>query len=114
MSAFRGKADSLAHLSAGPLIARSGHSSIPYLTPKVQAEIASVTVDGSHIPKYTSFFWLHLILGWVWIAVAIETRQGGICVKCQEVMSARSEALGVKFVPPMGWMKRSAFISIGP
>jgi len=112
MSAFGGKADVRELPSVCLLIARSGHSSIPHLTPKVQAETASVTVDESHTPKYPSFIWLHIILSWVYIAVANKTPQGGTCNKCQEVVSARSEALGAKFVPPMGWMKRSALMPI--
>jgi hypothetical protein len=94
MSALGGGADVLATWLESPLLATSGHSSIPDLTLKVQAEIASVTVDESHIPKCTSCFRLPLILSWVRIAVAIKTRQGGTCNKCQEAMSARSEAPG--------------------
>ena len=76
MSAVGGRADVICQELSGPFIARSGHSSIPHLTPKVQEEITSVTVDESQIPLCVSFFWLHLSLSWVRIAAAIKTRQG--------------------------------------
>ena len=50
MSAYGGKADVPVHLSERLLIATSGHSRLPHLTAKVQAEIASVTVGKSQIP----------------------------------------------------------------
>ncbi len=88
MSALPPKAD-VRELPSGCLhIARSGHPGVPHLTAKVQAEIASVTVDESHIPKYTSFFWLHLILSWVYIAAAIKTRQGESATKAKGVTDA--------------------------
>ncbi len=88
MSAIGGKADVRELPSGCPLIAKSGHSGILHLTAKVQAEIASVTVDESRVPKCTSFFWLHLILSWVYIAAAIKTRQGESATKAKKLTGA--------------------------
>ncbi len=83
------------------------------LTPPLSVLAIPMNAGWSQISYSSSLLGLNAFLSRCSMVIA-KNRGGGSCVKCQGVMSARSEALGVKFVPPMDLMKRSALVLIDP